>query len=345
MSKLRRIAPALVLLVLSPLVAEFLLGDFTLRQIGLLLVLIPQYGGGALLIRETTRRARKGWPSMILLALAYSLIEEGFTTQSLFNPNYAGLRLLDYGWIPVLGTSLDWAVFVLTLHIVWSVGSCIAIAEGLAGSQWATPWLGRIGLSVTVCLFLLGCTLTIVFTFKTFPFVSAPSQFAGVAIGVVATIVAALKCFAGPGPPVPGLAPSVWLTAAVSLGLCSCFVLLYERGSQKGLHPAVTLAVMLALELAAIAVLTVWSKRRGWGPRSVLAAATGAILTYGWRGIARMIAGTTALGVHTTTVDVLTQVLLLLGTLALIGLAYRRLSLDSLTVDVHDRDHFRSVLK
>ncbi len=123
MSTLRRIAPALALLVLSPVVAEFLLGDFSIRQLGLIVVLLPQYGGGALLVRETTRRAGKGWPSMILLALAYALIEEGFTTQSLFNPNYARLRLLDYGFIPALGTSLDWAVFVLTLHIVWSVSS------------------------------------------------------------------------------------------------------------------------------------------------------------------------------------------------------------------------------
>jgi hypothetical protein len=97
MATLRRISPALALLLLSPLVAEFLLGDFSIRQLGLIIVLLPQYGGGALFVRETTRRAGKGWPSMILLALAYALIKEGFTTQSLFNPNYAGLRLLDYG--------------------------------------------------------------------------------------------------------------------------------------------------------------------------------------------------------------------------------------------------------
>ena len=54
---LRRIAPALLLLVLAPLTAEFLLGDFTIRQLPFLLVLIPQYGGGALLIRADLREA------------------------------------------------------------------------------------------------------------------------------------------------------------------------------------------------------------------------------------------------------------------------------------------------
>ena len=67
-------------------------------------------------------------------------------------------------------------MFVLTLHIIWSVASCIAIAEGLAGSRWATPWLGRLGLVVTVFLFLLGCTLTTIFTSKTFPFVASRWQ-------------------------------------------------------------------------------------------------------------------------------------------------------------------------
>ena len=34
---------------------------------------------------------------MVLLAVAYALVEEGFTTRSLFNPNYVGQHLLAYG--------------------------------------------------------------------------------------------------------------------------------------------------------------------------------------------------------------------------------------------------------
>jgi len=41
MSFLRRIAPALLLVVLAPVTAEFLLGDFTVRSLGLLIVFIP----------------------------------------------------------------------------------------------------------------------------------------------------------------------------------------------------------------------------------------------------------------------------------------------------------------
>src|SRR5215831_11961345 len=65
---LPRVGPALLLVVLAPIVAEFLLADFTIRNLPLLLALMPLYGGGALLVREVTRRAHRGWPTMILIA-------------------------------------------------------------------------------------------------------------------------------------------------------------------------------------------------------------------------------------------------------------------------------------
>ena len=122
MAVFRRILPALLLLILAPIVAEFLLGDFSIRKIGIALALLPMYGGGALLIREVARRSQRGWPAIVLLGVAYSLLEEGFLTQSLFNPNYVGQRLLDYGNIPWLGTSLNWCTLVLSQ--LTDVASC-----------------------------------------------------------------------------------------------------------------------------------------------------------------------------------------------------------------------------
>src|SRR5215471_3859763 len=164
MSRLTRFAPVLWLLVLAPLVAEFLLGDFSVRSLGLLLIFLPLYGGGALLIREVVRRTGRGWPSIVLLAVAYALVEEGFGTQSLFNPYYAGQHLLAYGYVPALGTSPVWALFVLSIHVVWSISTPILIAEGLAGDRRTTPWLGRIGLAVVAALFVLGFAATTLFT-------------------------------------------------------------------------------------------------------------------------------------------------------------------------------------
>ena len=91
----RRLPAVLSLFILSPLIAEYLLGSMPMSMIAILPVMAAMYGSGAVLIREVVRRTGRGWPSMILLAIAYGLIEEGFVTQSLFNPNYLHLRLLD----------------------------------------------------------------------------------------------------------------------------------------------------------------------------------------------------------------------------------------------------------
>jgi hypothetical protein len=84
----RSVLAAVTLFFVAPLVTEFLLGDFPVTWLPLLIMLAPMYGGGALLIRELTRRSGRGWPTILLLGVAYAIIEEAFTTQSLFNPHY-----------------------------------------------------------------------------------------------------------------------------------------------------------------------------------------------------------------------------------------------------------------
>src|SRR5262245_46042651 len=95
----RRVAPAVALFFLAPLIGEFMLGNISIDGIVGLFVLAPMYGGGALLIREAVRRTGRGWPSMILLGVAYSVIEEGLVTQLLFNPSYYGLNLMSNTYI------------------------------------------------------------------------------------------------------------------------------------------------------------------------------------------------------------------------------------------------------
>ncbi|HET9605308.1 MAG TPA: hypothetical protein VFO96_13535 [Gemmatimonadales bacterium] len=331
MTTLRRIAPALTLLLIAPLVAEFLLGDFNIRQIGFIAVFIPVYGAGALLVREVTRRAHRGWPTMLLLALAYALVMEGFANQTLFNPNYAGQRLLDYGWISSLGTSLNWTVYVLTLHVVWSVGSSVALAEALAGARWREPWLRRPGLIVTVILTLIGIAFTASFALRTFHFVASPAQFAGVAIVTVAAIVAAFRLFrrdrSAESASGTNRAPSVWLVLVAALILASAFQRWFGYAPKHEINAGLGLAVLLGLEIVAVVLFVTLARREGWGPVHVLAAATGAVLTYGWISIRRLVvAGGTSLGVPTTPIDVVGQVALLLAMLAVSYVGWKRLS-------------------
>jgi hypothetical protein len=131
LNHLKHIAPAIGLLFLSPLIGDFLLGNLSIDALLSGLFAVPLYGGGALLIREVTRRIRRGWTTMILLGLVYAVVEEGLVTQSLFNPSFVGLSLLDIAYMPAIGMGAWWTLYVLTLHTVWSTSVSIALIEAL----------------------------------------------------------------------------------------------------------------------------------------------------------------------------------------------------------------------
>src|SRR5579863_7840894 len=156
----RGLLPALGLFFLAPLVAEFLLGNMPITMLGLLAILAPVYGGGALLIRETVRRMGRGWASILVMALAYGILEEAFLDQTLFNPDFLGLHLhlLEPAFVPALGIGIWWTIFVLTLHTVWSITVPIALVEALVPERAAAPWLGNVGIAVTAVLFALAAT-------------------------------------------------------------------------------------------------------------------------------------------------------------------------------------------
>src|SRR5438552_5832625 len=181
---MRRVAPAFALFFLSPLIAEFLLGDFTVAGLAALILLGPMYGGGAILIREVVRRTGRGWPTMVTLALAYGVLEEGIFTQSLFNPNYAGQHLLADGLLP-------WAVFVLALHTIWSISVPIALVEGLVPDRRTTPWLKTPGLIVTTALFLIGATVTTFGSYADGHYWASWPRLLAVAVVAVALVVVA----------------------------------------------------------------------------------------------------------------------------------------------------------
>lgn len=131
---------------------EFLLGNLTLGELGLGLVLAPMYGFGAILVRETARRWGGGWASVVLLAAAYALVEEGPVDQLLWNDSYAGQDLLHGpSYVPALGMSVELTQAVLALHTVWSICVPIAIVEAFVPDR--RPWLGRVGLAVVAVLF------------------------------------------------------------------------------------------------------------------------------------------------------------------------------------------------
>jgi hypothetical protein len=141
----RKIFAVISLFLVAPLVAEYLLGDLPLKLLSALIVLAPAYGGGALLIRETARRTGRGWPTMLMLGAAYTLIGEGLVSQSLFNPDYMQKHwhLLYPAYLPALGIGGWWTLLMFNLHTFWSMGVSIALVEALFPADAEAPWLGR----------------------------------------------------------------------------------------------------------------------------------------------------------------------------------------------------------
>lgn len=275
---MKRIAPAIGLFFLAPFVAEYLLGDFPLTKLGYLVIMAPMYGGGALLIREVVRRSSKGWPTILMLAFAYAALEEAFTTQTLFNPNYLqlNLHLLDHAYIPALGIGAWWTVFVLTLHTVWSISTSIALIEACVPDRATTPWLHWPGLTVDTVLFVLAAVASTRFEIHHDHFLATRAQFSISALVVVLAVIAAFLLPAREAGTGTGQAPDPFAVGVLALIAASFFLLV---------PPALgwaAVAIYLVLDLIVIVSVTALSQRAGWGGRHRLALAAGAALAYGW---------------------------------------------------------------
>jgi len=274
----RGIAPAIGLYFVAPLVAEYLLGDIPIKMLGAVAILAPMYGGGALLIREVVRRTGRGWPSILVLAFAYAVFEEAFTTQTLFNPDYLhlNLHLLQPAYIPALGIGVWWTIFVLTLHTIWSISVSIALVEALTPDRATTPWLGWIGLTVTSVLFILAAFATTAHQIKQDHFVASRSQFISAAIICVLTIIAAFRLPARQPTRTPGWTPSPWLAGAAALIAGSIFLIVPRAWGW------LAVGIYVVMDLSLIVVISPLSHRDGWNAFHRLALAGGAALAYAW---------------------------------------------------------------
>ncbi len=275
---MRRVAPALALFLIAPLVSEFLLGNLSITVLSALVVLAPMYGGGALLIREACRRTGRGWPSILLLGLAYGVIEEGFATQSLFNPDYLGMRLhlLQPAQLGILGMGAWWTLFVLTLHTVWSIGTSIALTEALVPDRARSAWLGRLGLLLSGAFFVAGAAATAAITYHGDHFIASGPQLSGAALAAVLLVAAAFLRPRRATPEAEGTVPGPWLMGLAGLVSGSAFLLI----------PPVwgwwAVASYLVLFAAALVAVGGWSRRAAWRGAHELALAAGAACAYGW---------------------------------------------------------------
>lgn len=270
------------LFLLAPLTGEFLLGNLRIDQLYMLAPFALLYGSGALLIRETVRRTGRGWPAILMLAVAYALLEEGPVDQLLWNPSYSEqVSLAGDAYLPALGTNVSIVQAVLSLHAIWSICVPIAMVETFVPERRTVPWLGRVGLTVTVGLFALGVAVWCLGSRMESHFEAGAGQLTGSAAVIGVLVVSAFVIPFRPRRRIEREAPSPWSVGVLTLLLTSlmlALVMFWPTWPSQWVSVAGWCVVAATL----VALVARWSRYRGWGAAHRLGLAAGALLTYVW---------------------------------------------------------------
>ncbi|MEV4761130.1 hypothetical protein AB0J89_00685 [Micromonospora chokoriensis] len=276
----RRLLPVVALLLLAPWAAECSWGGFAIDDfLPVLIFLGPMYGGAAILIRETARHLGAGWPTIVLLAAAFGVLQAGLVDQSLFNPDflddtqYADTRAAaEATLVPGLGFSLRQAFDYVGNHIVLTICAPIVLIESFLGPERRLrPWLGRPGLAVVGVIYLLGSLLIFTDINDDKGFLASPLQLAFAAVVILALAgTALLPRWRRPRPRRARRVPHpLWL------GL---LIILVRFGTD--LTPGwagVTIALALAAAVGGLVAYV--SSSADWGQRHVLAAGSASLVT------------------------------------------------------------------
>ncbi|MBE1491346.1 hypothetical protein [Plantactinospora soyae] len=267
--------PVIGLALLAPWVPEYLVGSHTVRDLPLIIFLVPLYGGGALLIRELARRTGRGWPTILLLGLAYGVVEAGLFDQSLFNPDFMGENFGTPARIPGLGVSAHYLLVFVGGHAIWSIGTPIAIIESLVPDRADRPWLRTPGLLVVAGLYLLGGAMIYTDLRSTEGFGASGPELAAAGTVAVVLVGAAFLVRRRPADPVAKAPPRPWRVLLVAF-LLSSLLGIWENWY----------GVALGVAVIALTVwyVTRWARSPRWSQRHRLALASGALLTWAWHG-------------------------------------------------------------
>lgn len=274
-----QLTPAILLFILAPIFGEYLIGILSISEIGYIFFLAPMYGGGALLIREVTRRAGRGIVTMLILGIAYGLIEEGLIDQMLFNRYYLTGQDQWNSFIPFLGIDGRLTVYVLAMHAIWSTCIPIIIVEALFPKQGIKPWLSKSGLGIVTSIFILGSVYLSYDTYLEKQFFASTLQLLGTTIAVILLVVVSFRFGSHTSASTTTAAPKPWFVSIFALVVSSIFMLSDSSYGWDGFAVCILTVVVFFI------IVYRWSRRIGWGDMHRIAIAGGAILTYAWLGL------------------------------------------------------------
>jgi hypothetical protein len=215
----RFFGPGLALFFLAPAIGELTCGNTPPRMFfnPLAIVLLGVlYGGGAILVRETTRRWNKGWLTLLALGAAYAWVEEGLAVKTYFNPEGAPGYLGSYGrWLDV---NWVWSLDLTFYHAIYSIAVPILLVELMFPSRRTERWAGRWTQVILGALLIIEVLLGYIYfgaegVANTPPYRPALGPYLGAVVLVVALVVLARYLPAGRTPRTEPLGPDAALPA------------------------------------------------------------------------------------------------------------------------------------
>ena len=244
----------LLISFLSITIAEFATGstpltDIVVNPASFFLFSIPSllglYGCGVLLIREATIKWRKGWPTTLLMGMAYGIMEEGVSVHTFFAPvNHTVGVLGDYG--RVMGLNFTWAIMITLFHSVFSISLPIMIS----GRIWPELRTRRLLTKRSGILVLTGFAVTVTILDTVAPYRPSPAYI------ILLLVAAAILAYAAIRLPVTLFTrhiESSAMTRYLLLGLVFFPFILIFSTNQRFLPP-----IFPDIEMVTVAILIYW---------------------------------------------------------------------------------------
>lgn len=198
-----------------------------------LLLLSTLYGSGALIVRELAIVWKKGWLSIVLMGLAYGIVEEGLGAQSFTNPLWSGLddpsaysRFLGVNWV--------WAEQIMIYHAMFSISLSILLVGLIFPSENPRRYLSNGTLSICFILIFLNVFIQEAFLFRFW------SGYAFYILAIVGVLLLGILARYAPNARRIRLKPAAngWILGLLSFMFTFLFVFAIQYELYKFLNPA-----------------------------------------------------------------------------------------------------------
>jgi len=283
-SRWQRRGPIVTLLLLAPIISELLYGAI---RVSTLFVLIPEiltWGCGALLIRETVRRWKKGWKTMLLLGIAIAVAEEWVIQQTSIAP-LVGLAANAYG--RVWGVNWVYFLWAVGYESVWVVMLPVTLTELLFPERSGALWLRTRGFVIASVAFLFGAFMawygwTQRARLKIFhmPPYSPPPLYVVGALLVIGLLILAAYVLPLPRTKTSAGVPSAWIVTLIVTLLAWVWAnfVLFGFGDFPRVPYQATLGAGLVWCILTFVLVRRWASSRGWSDAHRFAVVLGGVL-------------------------------------------------------------------